>query len=144
MMQGNQTILHPPEPGSTQSQAASGRASERKTHNFTFDKSYWSAGPRDEPGYCSQETLYNDLGIELLEHGFSGFNACILACEQTAISLPSCTLIGECDGTTQTDRRVRPIVFLLSGGPFIDSRPPQGSGKSYRSVPMELSPHPVA
>lgn len=82
-MQGNQTILDPPEQGSAQAQAASGRSSERKTHTFTFDKSYWSAGPRDEPGYCSQETLYNDLGIELLEHGFSGFNACILACEQT-------------------------------------------------------------
>ncbi|KAF9645340.1 kinesin-like protein [Thelephora ganbajun] len=82
-MQGNQTILDPPEPGSAQAQASSGRASERKTHNFTFDKSYWSAGPRDEPGYCSQETLYNDLGIELLEHGFSGFNACILAYGQT-------------------------------------------------------------
>jgi len=48
---------------------------------FSFDKSYWSAGPRDEPGYCSQQTLYDDLGKELLDHGFSGFNACILACE---------------------------------------------------------------
>lgn len=48
---------------------------------FSFDKSYWSAGPRDEPGYCSQQTLYDDLGKELLDHGFAGFNACILACE---------------------------------------------------------------
>ena len=91
-MQGNQTILNPPEPGSTQAQAASGRASERKAHTFTFDKSYWSAGPRNEPEYCSQETLYNDLGIELLEHGFSGFNACILACEQIVFSYPGCML----------------------------------------------------
>lgn len=80
-MEGNQTILDPPEPGSQGAQAASGRATERKTMNFTFDKSYWSAGPRDEPGYCSQETLYDDLGKELLDHGFAGFNACILACE---------------------------------------------------------------
>lgn len=48
---------------------------------FSFDKSYWSAGPRDEPQYCSQQTLYDDLGKELLDHGFLGFNACILACE---------------------------------------------------------------
>lgn len=47
---------------------------------FSFDKSYWSAGPRDDPGYCSQQTLYDDLGKELLDHGFAGFNACILAC----------------------------------------------------------------
>jgi hypothetical protein len=53
--------------------------------SFSFDKSYWSAGPRDEPGYCSQQTLYNDLGKELLDHGFAGFNACILACESFEI-----------------------------------------------------------
>ena len=98
-MQGNQTILDPPESGSAQAQAASGRSSERKTHNFTFDKSYWSAGPRDEPRYCSQETLYNDLGIELLEHGFSGFNACILACGWIVLSFPSSSLTDECGWT---------------------------------------------
>ena len=80
-MEGNQTILDPPEPGSHADKAASGRATERKLMTFTFDKSYWSAGPRDEPGYCSQQTLYDDLGKELLDHGFAGFNACILACE---------------------------------------------------------------
>lgn len=80
-MEGNQTILDPPEAGSAGAQAASGRATERKTINFAFDKSYWSAGDRNEPGYCSQQTLYDDLGKELLDHGFAGFNACILACE---------------------------------------------------------------
>ena len=80
-MEGNQTILDPPEAGSAGAQAASGRASERKTMTFTFDKSYWSAGDRNEPNYCSQQTLYDDLGKELLDHGFAGFNACILACE---------------------------------------------------------------
>ncbi|KAH7888140.1 hypothetical protein F5I97DRAFT_2014620, partial [Phlebopus sp. FC_14] len=79
-MQGNQTFLDPPEQGSSQDTK---RATERKTMAFSFDKSYWSAGPRDEPGYCSQQTLYDDLGKELLDHGFSGFNACILAYGQT-------------------------------------------------------------
>ncbi|CAL1701929.1 unnamed protein product [Somion occarium] len=82
-MVGNQTILDPPDPGTAGAQAASGRATERKPMNFTFDKSYWSAGPRDEPDYCSQQTLYDDLGKELLDHGFAGFNACILAYGQT-------------------------------------------------------------
>ena len=80
-MEGNQTFLDPPEAGGSQSQAMSGRATEKKTMSFSFDKSYWSAGPRDEPRYCSQQTLYDDLGNELLDHGFAGFNACILACE---------------------------------------------------------------
>ncbi|KAG2014032.1 kinesin [Coprinopsis cinerea AmutBmut pab1-1] len=79
-MQGNQTFLDPPEPGSSQDTK---RATERKTMAFSFDKSYWSAGPRDEPGYCSQQTLFDDLGKELLDHGFAGFNACILAYGQT-------------------------------------------------------------
>lgn len=79
-MQGNQTFLDPPETGTAQD---SKRATERKTMSFSFDKSYWSAGPRDEPRYCSQQTLYDDLGKELLDHGFAGFNACILAYGQT-------------------------------------------------------------
>ncbi|KAI0069239.1 kinesin-domain-containing protein [Artomyces pyxidatus] len=78
-MSGNQTFLDPPEAGSQQDK----RATERKTMPFSFDKSYWSAGPRDEPGYCSQQTLFDDLGKELLDHGFAGFNACILAYGQT-------------------------------------------------------------
>ncbi|KAH8797988.1 kinesin-like protein [Flagelloscypha sp. PMI_526] len=79
-MEGNMTMLDPPEEGSKQDVK---RATERKTMSFSFDKSYWSAGPRDEPRYASQQTLYEDLGEELLDHSFSGFNACILAYGQT-------------------------------------------------------------
>ena len=82
-MEGNSTYLDPPEPGGSQAQAMSGRSSEKKTMACSFDKSYWSAGDRNDPKYCSQHTLYNDLGKELLDHGFAGFNACILACEFT-------------------------------------------------------------
>ncbi|KAL5530751.1 hypothetical protein ACEPAF_7009 [Sanghuangporus sanghuang] len=82
-MEDNTTYLNPPEPGGSQAQALSGRATEKKTMTFSFDKSYWSAGDRDDPRYCSQQTLYNDLGKELLDHGFAGFNACILAYGQT-------------------------------------------------------------
>jgi len=85
-MQGKQTFIDPPDHGSQQEKASSGRATERKTMSFSFDKSYWSAGPRDEPGYCSQQTLFDDLGKELLDHGFAGFNACILACKCSILS----------------------------------------------------------
>nr|GAT46132.1 kinesin-like protein [Mycena chlorophos] len=80
-MEGNQTFIDPPEAGSAQD--TSKRATERKTLAFSFDKSYWSAGDRDDPRYCSQQTLYEDLGVELLDHSFNGFNACILAYGQT-------------------------------------------------------------
>ena len=76
-MEGNQTFLDPPEEVAQQKSA---RATERKTMSFSFDKSYWSAGDRDDPKYCSQQTLFEDLGRELLDHAFNGFNACILAC----------------------------------------------------------------
>jgi kinesin family protein 1 len=99
-MQGNQTFLDPPESGSAQDTK---RATERKTMPFSFDKSYWSAGPRDEPGYCSQQTLYDDLGKELLDHGFAGFNACILACE---ISFPETGNPVTNAPVSQTDRQV--------------------------------------
>ena len=78
-MEGNQTFLDPPD--MTTDKGAASKAIERKTMSFSFDKSYWSAGPRDDPEYCSQKTLYEDLGKELLDHGFAGFNACILACK---------------------------------------------------------------
>ncbi|TDL29083.1 kinesin-domain-containing protein [Rickenella mellea] len=82
-MEGNMTFLDPPEAGSSQANASSGRATEKKTMTFSFDKSYWSAGDRSEARYCSQQTLYSDLGRELLDHSFGGFNACILAYGQT-------------------------------------------------------------
>ncbi|KAH8115798.1 kinesin-like protein [Phellopilus nigrolimitatus] len=74
-MEGNSTFLDPPDAGGSQAQAMSGRQSEKKTMAF------------NEPKYCSQHTLYNDLGKELLDHGFAGFNACILACSGKSYSM---------------------------------------------------------
>lgn len=120
-MSGNQTFLDPPETGSAQDTK---RATERKTMSFSFDKSYWSAGPRDEPGYCSQQTLYDDLGKELLDHGFAGFNACILACKLRSHSLaPQAHIF-----SVQMDKLVRKSSLYFAPR---SSRPP-GSGKSYR------------
>lgn len=55
------------------------------------DKSYWSAGARDEPNYASQQTLFQDVGLELLDHSFAGYNCCIFAYGQTG-SGKSCEL----------------------------------------------------
>jgi hypothetical protein len=95
--------MDPPEAGGTQAAASAGRVTERKTIPFTFDKSYWSAGPRDEPNYCSQQTLFLDLGVELLDHAFNGFNACILACECACVA----RVRGRCAHVLQTGRRAR-------------------------------------
>ena len=124
-MSGNQTLLDPPESGSAQEKASSGRATERKTMAFSFDKSYWSAGPRDEPGYCSQQTLFDDLGKELLDHGFAGFNACILACE-----FYICITRYLFDPTLKMDKPVRLFMHFLDCTLTFGI----GSGKSYRCV----------
>ncbi|BGP14893.1 hypothetical protein JCM10213v2_002848 [Rhodosporidiobolus nylandii] len=78
-MEGNNTFLEPPEAANV----TSGRVAEKETKSFAFDKSYWSACPKDDPSYASQQTLYDDLGKDLLDHSFEGFNTCIFAYGQT-------------------------------------------------------------
>lgn len=90
--------------------------------SFSFDKSYWSAGSRDDPLYCSQQTLYDDLGKELLDHGFAGFNACILACQSVLHPLPSAHL-----PLSQMVKQVRTCAHIIHLTLIIP-----GSGKSYR------------
>lgn len=86
-MEGNRTILDPPE------LPTSGRGVAKTAQVFSFgetvilgppdtiDKSYWSAGAKTDPDYASQETLFDDLGVDLLNHAFDGFNTCIFACK---------------------------------------------------------------
>ncbi|KAK4512760.1 Telomerase reverse transcriptase [Mucor velutinosus] len=85
-MDGNQTII-------TNNKAPSTNAiHQKKKHQtkdeddnvkaFTFDRSYWSADKNDDQ-YADQELVYNDLGRELLDHAFDGYNCCIFAYGQT-------------------------------------------------------------
>ncbi|ORX75247.1 kinesin-domain-containing protein, partial [Basidiobolus meristosporus CBS 931.73] len=67
-MKDNQTIITKPD--------------DQTTKSFAFDKSYWSANKEDD-NYASQRVLYNDLGEELLNHAFEGYNTCIFAYGQT-------------------------------------------------------------
>ncbi|KAJ1634993.1 P-loop containing nucleoside triphosphate hydrolase protein [Pavlovales sp. CCMP2436] len=61
---------------------------------FTFDYSYWSHDGFDteENGYmkgqagtnyADQTTVFNDLGVGLLENAWKGFNCCVFAYGQT-------------------------------------------------------------
>ncbi|GAA6029561.1 hypothetical protein JCM8097_000938 [Rhodosporidiobolus ruineniae] len=78
-MEGNNTYLDPPEANNV----TSGRMTEKETKSFAFDKSYWSACPKSDPSYASQQTLFDDLGRDLLDHAFEGFNCTIFAYGQT-------------------------------------------------------------
>lgn len=67
-MNGDMTTIRKPDDGGTKS--------------FSFDHSYWSFDKSD-PNYAGQQRLYDDLGVELLNHSFSGYNTCIVAYGQT-------------------------------------------------------------
>ncbi|PAV79903.1 hypothetical protein WR25_24154 [Diploscapter pachys] len=53
-----------------------------KCHSFNFDHSYWSF-TKDDSHFITQKQVYNDLGVEMLEHSFEGYNVCIFAYGQT-------------------------------------------------------------
>ena len=36
-----------------------------------------SAGDKDDEDYASQQTLFNDLGVELLDNAFQGLHLCL-------------------------------------------------------------------
>ncbi|KAI9267970.1 hypothetical protein BDA99DRAFT_558160 [Phascolomyces articulosus] len=74
-MDGDQTIISRPQDSRTGKDSEDHKA-------FTFDKSYWSAD-KNAPNYADQQQVYDDLGVDLLNHAFDGYNCCIFAYGQT-------------------------------------------------------------
>ena len=65
---------------------------KNETKTYTFDYSYWSMDS-DQPQFASQDMVYNDLGKDMLNHAFDGYNTCIFAYGQTG-SGKSYTMLG--------------------------------------------------
>ncbi|XP_041269244.1 LOW QUALITY PROTEIN: kinesin-like protein KIF1C, partial [Onychostruthus taczanowskii] len=61
--------------------------------HFTFDHSYWSHTSEEDPNFASQRRVYQDIGEEMLQHAFEGYNVCILAYGQTGAG-KSYTMMG--------------------------------------------------
>ncbi|XP_033253591.1 kinesin-like protein unc-104 isoform X2 [Drosophila miranda] len=59
---------------------------------FNFDYSYWSHDPRDSD-FSTQTMVYKDIGEEVLQHSFDGYNVCIFAYGQTGAG-KSYTMMG--------------------------------------------------
>ncbi|KRF97462.1 uncharacterized protein Dwil_GK10723, isoform C [Drosophila willistoni] len=59
---------------------------------FNFDYSYWSHDPRDLD-FSTQSMVYKDIGEEMLQHSFDGYNVCIFAYGQTGAG-KSYTMMG--------------------------------------------------
>uniref|UniRef100_A0A8C2E2G1 plus-end-directed kinesin ATPase n=1 Tax=Cyprinus carpio TaxID=7962 RepID=A0A8C2E2G1_CYPCA len=62
--------------------------------SFSFDYSYWSHTSPDDPSFASQGLVYNDIGKEMLQHAFEGYNVCIFAYGQTGAG-KSYTMMGK-------------------------------------------------
>ncbi|XP_058827515.1 kinesin-like protein unc-104 isoform X5 [Topomyia yanbarensis] len=60
---------------------------------FNYDYSYWSHDPRDAD-FSTQEMVYSDIGEEMLQHSFDGYNVCIFAYGQTGAG-KSYTMMGK-------------------------------------------------
>ncbi|XP_077588150.1 kinesin-like protein KIF1B isoform X12 [Stigmatopora nigra] len=81
-MQGNSTtILNP-------------KAPKEPAKNFSFDYSYWSHTTPQDPCFAAQNQVYNDIGKEMLQHAFEGYNVCIFAYGQTGAG-KSYTMMGK-------------------------------------------------
>ncbi|XP_015233618.1 PREDICTED: kinesin-like protein KIF1B isoform X6 [Cyprinodon variegatus] len=81
-MQGNTTtILNP-------------KAPKEPPKTFSFDYSYWSHTTPEDPCFASQNRVYKDIGKEMLEHAFEGYNVCIFAYGQTGAG-KSYTMMGK-------------------------------------------------
>ncbi|XP_043506617.1 kinesin-like protein unc-104 isoform X15 [Frieseomelitta varia] len=61
--------------------------------SFNYDYSYFSMDPNDT-NYSSQLMVYKDIGEEMLEHAFEGYNVCIFAYGQTGAG-KSYTMMGK-------------------------------------------------
>jgi hypothetical protein len=68
-MRGPETVITNPVTGATKT--------------FTFDYSYWSHDASRGAGYASQQTIFDDLGRDVLENAWAGYNVCLFAYGQT-------------------------------------------------------------
>ncbi|CAF3514427.1 unnamed protein product [Rotaria sp. Silwood1] len=63
--------------------------------HYKYDYSYWSCDENiNNQIFATQEQVYQDLGIEMLEHSFEGYNVCIFAYGQTGAG-KSYTMMGK-------------------------------------------------
>ena len=57
------------------------------------DSLYFSFFQKEDPQFATQQKVYEDIGIEMLQHAFEGYNVCIFAYGQTGAG-KSYTMMG--------------------------------------------------
>eukprot|EP00397_Hematodinium_sp_SG-2012_P004725 GEMP01004739.1.p1 GENE.GEMP01004739.1~~GEMP01004739.1.p1 ORF type:complete len:1062 (+),score=203.83 GEMP01004739.1:113-3298(+) len=75
-----------------QSITAESPSCKDETNVFAFDYAFWSANPRDRH-FISQQNVAHELGSQLCENAYQGFNGCLIAYGQTGAG-KSYTVLG--------------------------------------------------
>ena len=84
-MTGNQVSLSPAVSDTDKNTSGSSSVlsgDRHKPHNFTFDHAYWSHDPGDNH-FVTQDKVFTDLGEDVVEQAFAGYNMCVFAYGQT-------------------------------------------------------------
>ncbi|XP_053985914.1 kinesin-like protein Klp98A isoform X3 [Hylaeus volcanicus] len=102
-----------------------------KYKDFTFDHSYWSYDPNDD-NYASQEEVFFDLGTDVIESAFEGYNACVFAYGQTG-SGKTFTMMGTPEAQGLIPRICKTLFARMAAG--------KESGASYRTEVSFLEIH---
>ncbi|KAG7838488.1 hypothetical protein KL919_001560 [Ogataea angusta] len=55
----------------------------REAQKFMFSKCLWSYDRRPSVPYANQNTVFTEVGLEMLENTLNGFNSCVIAYGQT-------------------------------------------------------------
>lgn len=97
--------------------------SREKYKDFTFDHSYWSFDSSDSH-YASQEEVFSDLGLDVIDSAFEGYNACVFAYGQTG-SGKTFTMMGSSEYQGLIPRICRQLFSRVAAG--------KESGASYRT-----------
>ncbi|CAK1547494.1 unnamed protein product [Leptosia nina] len=94
-----------------------------KYKDFTFDHSYWSYDSGDS-NFATQEQVFSDLGLDVIDSAFEGYNACVFAYGQTG-SGKTFTMMGSPDSQGLIPRICRQLFSRVAAG--------KESGASYRT-----------
>uniref|UniRef100_W8AM04 Kinesin-like protein KIF16B n=1 Tax=Ceratitis capitata TaxID=7213 RepID=W8AM04_CERCA len=97
-------------------------------HDFTFDYSYWSFDEATNH-FATQEEVYNDLGTDVVNCAFEGYNACVFAYGQTG-SGKTFTMMGTPDNPGLIPRICQELFARMRVG--------QDSGTVYKTLASYL------
>ncbi|XP_044013753.1 kinesin-like protein KIF16B isoform X2 [Aphidius gifuensis] len=104
---------------------------KEKYKDFTFDHSYWSFDANDE-NYADQDEVFHDLGTDVIESAFAGYNACVFAYGQTG-SGKTFTMMGSPESQGLIPRICKTLFSRMAAG--------KETGTSYRTEVSFLEIH---